>query len=34
MLEEWKPHVVHFAGHGGFPDLDDPAGDLLLRRWS
>ena len=28
MLEEWKPHVLHYAGHGAFPDLDDPAGDL------
>src|SRR5262249_35502512 len=28
MLAEWKPHVLHFAGHGGFPDLDDPEGDL------
>jgi hypothetical protein len=26
-LAEWKPHVLHFAGHGAFPDLDD-AGDL------
>jgi hypothetical protein len=27
VLEQWKPHVLHYAGHGAFPDLDDP-GDL------
>jgi hypothetical protein len=27
VLEAWKPHVLHYAGHGAFPDLDDP-GDL------
>jgi hypothetical protein len=26
-LESWKPHVVHYAGHGAFPELDDP-GDV------
>jgi hypothetical protein len=28
VLEEWQPHVLHYAGHGAFPDLEDPAGDL------
>jgi hypothetical protein len=27
VMRDWKPHVLHFAGHGGFPNLDDP-GDL------
>jgi hypothetical protein len=27
VLEEWRPQVLHFAGHGAFPGLDDP-GDL------
>ncbi len=24
VLREWRPHVLHFSGHGGFPQLDDP----------
>jgi hypothetical protein len=27
VMAEWKPHVLHYAGHGAFPGLDDP-GDL------
>jgi hypothetical protein len=26
-MRAWRPHVLHYSGHGGFPKLDDP-GDL------
>ena len=26
-LAAFRPHLLHFTGHGGYPDLDDP-GDL------
>jgi WD40 repeat protein len=28
VLREWRPHVLHFAGHGGFPGAPDDPGDL------
>jgi WD40 repeat protein len=28
QLREWRPHVLHFAGHGGFPGAPDDPGDL------
>jgi hypothetical protein len=27
-LREWRPHVLHFAGHGAFPGAPDDPGDL------
>jgi hypothetical protein len=28
VMREWRPHVLHYAGHGGFPGAPDDPGDL------
>ncbi len=28
VMREFRPHVLHYSGHGGFPEVDDP-GDMI-----
>lgn len=29
VMRQWRPHVLHYAGHGGFPGAPDDPGDLV-----